>query len=397
MNREAVHVLIAPDSFKGTLSADAVADAMAQGIKKADPTALVESVPLSDGGEGFVDCIARAVRGQWVRCEVHDPLMRPIHAEYFVSHDGIAYIEMARASGLGLLAAEERDPKRTTTYGTGEMILDALRRGCRRVVVGLGGSATSDGGAGMLSALGWRLYDRNDRLLPPGGLALQRLSRIDDTAVHPDIRKTQFVAACDVDNPLLGPQGAVYVYGSQKAAPGSTWTPEPLERAMRHWAKLVRHHIGKDYSQSPFAGAAGGTAFALMSFLAAEAFYGIDFIMNLLSFDTRLRRAHLLITGEGKVDAQTRRGKVVYRVVQKGKEASVPTVVVAGQREADIDWLYALGARAVFALVPPGVTLDLHQFNTFDQIAQWSFDLYRLFSFNIAHPSKEGGGKVVEK
>ena len=374
------HVLVAPDSFKGTLAADAVADAIAQGIREADPTASVETVPLSDGGEGFVDCIARAVRGQWVRCAVHDPLMRPIQAEYFVSHDGIAYIEMARASGLGLLAVDERDPNRTTSYGTGEMILDALQRGYRRIVVGLGGSATSDGGAGMLSALGWRLYDHHGRVLPLGGLALQHLSHIDEAEVYPHVRNAHFIAACDVDNPLLGPQGAAYVYGAQKATPKSMWTPEPLERALTHWANIVHHHIGRDYSQSPFAGAAGGTAFALLSFLRARAVYGVDYIMNTLSFDNHLRRAQLLITGEGKVDAQTRRGKVVYRVVQKGRIARIPTIVVAGQREEDITWLYSLGATAVFSLVPSGITVDLHQMNTFDQLAQWSYDVYRLFT-----------------
>jgi len=378
MVRSSRHVLVAPDSFKGTLAADAVAEAIAHGIWKADPTASVDLLPLSDGGEGFVDCIARAVHGRWLRCTARDPLMRPIEVEYYVTHEGIAYIEMARASGLGLLAEGERDPYSTSTYGTGELIRDALARGYRRIVIGLGGSATSDGGAGMLSALGWRLYDRHGRLLPSGGLALQHLSHIDDTEVLPEVRQAQFIAACDVDNPLLGPQGAVYVYGAQKAVPGSTWDPEPLERAMRHWAALVHRHLGRDYSQSPYAGAAGGTAFALIAFLRAKAAYGIDHVMERSHFDRRLGRAKLLITGEGKVDAQTRRGKVVYRVVQKGSQAHIPTVVFTGQREENADWIYSLGARAVFSLVPSGVSLDWRQINTFDQLAQWSYDVYRL-------------------
>jgi glycerate kinase len=342
-------VVIAPDSFKGCLSASEVARAMGRGVRAALPSAVVTLVPMADGGEGTVRSLIAATNGRVLKRRVRGPLGTPVWAEFGLLGDGTTgVIEMAAASGLPLVPPERRNPLVTTTYGTGQLISAGLALGCRKFIVGIGGSATNDGGAGMAQALGARLLDPLGRELPPGGGALGRLARIDVSGMNPAAKKTEFLVACDVDNPLTGPRGASAVYGPQKGATPAT--VRTLDRNLRHFARVATRDLGKRVERVPGAGAAGGLGAGMMAFLDAELRPGVGIVMEAVGLRQKVRGAALVITGEGATDAQTAFGKTVAGVAQVAKEAGAVVVVLAGSLGKGYELSAEAGVDAFFSV-----------------------------------------------
>ncbi|MDI6858783.1 MAG: glycerate kinase [Dehalococcoidia bacterium] len=326
--------LISPQEFKGSLSAEEAAQAIARGLRRAWPEAELDVAAMADGGPGTVAAVLSAGGGQAQKTVVSDPLGRPVEAVWALLDDGpAAVIEMAAASGLVLLCPEELDPRRTTTYGTGELIGAALDAGCRRLTVGVGGSATNDGGGGMAQALGARLLDEQERDLPPGGAALARLHRIDPSGLDARLADVRVQVATDVTNPLCGDLGASRVYGPQKGA-----TPEAveeLEAALCRYAEIVRRDLGVDIADAPGAGAAGGLGGGLIAFLKAEVRPGGELVAEAIGLRERMKRADVVLTGEGRLDRQTGFGKTVATVARMAKEEKRPVIALVGGIEED--------------------------------------------------------------
>lgn len=323
-----MRILIAPQEFKGTLTAAEAAEAMGEGSRRAIPDAEIDLSPMSDGGPGMVDAVLAAAGGRTMRTDVHDPLGRPVEAEWGLLDGGAAVIEMAAAAGLTLLAAEERDPRVATSYGVGELVGAALDAGRRSITVGLGGSATNDGGAGMATALGARFLDSEGRELPPGGPALARLDRIDVSGLDERLREARIVAAADVTNPLCGPDGASLIYGPQKGA--SPEVARELDAALRRFGEALERDLGVRVMDVPGAGAAGGLGAGMLAILRAEIRPGFDVLAELTGLRDRMQAADLALTGEGRLDAQTSYGKTVERVARLAGECGAPVLVVAG-------------------------------------------------------------------
>ena len=329
-----MRVLVAPDKFKGTMTAAEAAEAIATGWRRTDPRAEIDQVPLADGGEGTLDALVAALGGERRRLKVSGPLGDAVEAEFALvqAPEGpMGVVEMARASGLQLLSEARRDPKRTTTYGTGELILAACRQGARSGLVCIGGSATNDGGAGLAQALGIRLVDAAGRDLRPGGEALLELASIDMRGLDPAVKLAEFVVATDVDNPLVGPHGASAVYGPQKGA-----SPEDvalLDRALRHFAAVVHRDLGLDIRDTPGAGAAGGLGGGLMAFLGAKLRPGVEVVMEAVDLRQRLQGAAVAVTGEGAFDAQSLHGKAPAGVLRVAGDLGVPAIVLCGRAE----------------------------------------------------------------
>ncbi len=326
--RAAPRIVIAPQSFKGSADAVAVASAIARGVRRAWPGAATVEVPLADGGEGTVRALVRATGGDLRHTRVRDPLLREIDAEWGVLGDRTtAVVEMAAANGLPLLDASERDPRVTSTRGTGELILAAAASGAHRIVVGIGGSATNDGGAGMARAFGYRFFDGDGRELPEGGAALARLARIDGQT-DPRLVRPAIDVACDVRNPLLGPEGASAVFGPQKGA-----TPEmvrELDAALARYADVVERFVGRPIRDVPGAGAAGGLGAGLLAFLDARLVSGALLVLDAVGLDRRLEGATLVITGEGRIDGQSAYGKLTQAVTVAARRRDLPVMAVAG-------------------------------------------------------------------
>ncbi|BAS28645.1 glycerate kinase [Limnochorda pilosa] len=349
-----MRVVIAPDSFKGSLDAADVAAALARGIARAWPGAEVVSLPVADGGEGWVDTLVHASGGSFLTRRVTGPLGEPVEARYGLIGQGnqrAAVIEMAAASGLPLVPPDRRDPRITTTRGTGELIRDALAQGARRLLVGIGGSATNDGGAGMAAALGVRLLDDRGAELPPGGAALARLARVDLAGLEPGLAQVEVVVACDVDNPLTGERGASAIYGPQKGA-----TPaivRELDAALGHFADVVEGALGRRLRDEPGAGAAGGLGFGMMAFAGARLQPGIELALDTLQADRLLVGASLVLTAEGRLDRQTLHGKVPLGVARRARKHGVPVVALGGGVEPlPVEMLEALRASGIEAVVP---------------------------------------------
>ena len=328
-------IVVAPDSFKGALRSPEVAAALAEGWKSVRAADEVIAIPLADGGEGTAEALRLATRGERLTVPAHDALMRPVQAEYSVLGGGETVVmEMATAAGIELLSREELDPQVATTYGAGEVLAAALKHGAKQVVVGIGGSATVDGGAGFLQALGVKYFDAAGKLLPPGigGGSLGKIARIDASALAETI-KCRLVVACDVTNPLLGETGAVAVFGPQKGV-----TPElkPLmEENIRHWSEVVMRSDLADRCDAPGDGAAGGLGFAMRAVLKAEVRSGAGLVLDLSGFDDAAHGAALVVTGEGCSDEQTAYGKLCAVVAERAEAANVPTVLCAGALRGD--------------------------------------------------------------
>ena len=332
-----MRIVIAPNAFKGSLSALDAAEAIAEGVRAAAPDADLVLVPIADGGDGTVDALVAATHGERRTLRVRGPRGDPVDAGYGLIDGGsTAVIEMAKAAGLALVPAAKRDPRITTTYGVGELLQRAYDEGARRFIVGIGGSATNDGGAGMAQALGYHLLDENGHELSPGGLALKRLARIHVGGIHANWKQAEVDVACDVTNPLTGPNGASAVYGPQKG--GTPQMVAELDAALKQFAEIIRRDLGVDVEQLPGAGAAGGLGAGLVAFTGARLRPGAEMVMEALRLDERLAGAGLVITGEGRIDSQTARfGKGPAAVARHARQAGIPVVAIGGSIANEVE------------------------------------------------------------
>ncbi|MFQ6556369.1 glycerate kinase [Pseudomonas sp. Lb2C1-1] len=350
-------IIIAPDSFKDSLSAQGVADAIAQGLAEVWPDAQLIKCPMADGGEGTVESVLAACHGEWRRTRVRGPLGVAVEARWgWLAESRTAIIEMAEASGLQLVPSGQRDACSSSTYGTGELIRAALDEGAGRVILAIGGSATNDAGAGAMQALGVVLLDDQGQPLAPGGLALANLSRIDLRDLDPRLARVSFEIAADVDNPLCGPHGASVVFGPQKGA--TAQQVQALDRALGHFAEHCARALTKDVRDEPGSGAAGGLGFAAKAFLGAQFRTGVDVVAQLTGLAEAVSGADLVITGEGRFDAQTLRGKTPFGVARIARQHGVPVVVIAGTLGEGYQALYEHGIDAAFALANGPMTLQ---------------------------------------
>jgi glycerate kinase len=352
-----MRVVVAPDKFRGSLSAAEAARALARGVREADPSAVVDEVPMADGGEGTVDALVAATGGTSREAVVSGPLGDPTRARFGLLGDGrTAVIEMATASGLALLPRDRRDPSRASTRGTGELLLEAVGAGARKVILGIGGSATNDGGAGLAQALGYRLLDRSGRELEPGGGALERLDRIDPSGTDRRLSGVEIAVACDVDNPLCGPRGASAVYGPQKGADPDMVAR--LDRNLDHFASVVERDLGVSVRDLAGAGAAGGLGAGLVSFASARLEPGVALVIRAVGLADRLHKADLCLTGEGSVDASTAHGKTAVGVARLARSLGCPTLALAGTLGPGAEAVLGEGIDAVFSLCPGPVSLE---------------------------------------
>lgn len=349
-------IVLAPDSFKESMTASQAVAAMRAGVLAVLPDAECVGVPMADGGEGTVDAVVDALDGTHVAVDVADPLDRPIRANYgYVAERGLAVVEMATASGLELVAPEDRDVLRASTFGVGQLIASALDHGATELLIGLGGSATNDAGAGMLAALGAKLRDSEGAVLPPGGAALARLERIDLSGLDPRLADVRIRIASDVTAPLLGTGGASAVFGPQKGAtPADVQT---LETALTRFVAVTEATLGRARPELPGAGAAGGLGFALLDFLGAECHPGVEVIAETVGLEQAVAGADWVFTGEGSVDAQTMLGKTPFGVTQAARRAGARVVIFAGRVAPDADVLLANGVDRLVAITEPGTPI----------------------------------------
>lgn len=350
-------IVIAPDSFKECLTAAQVAQSIENGMRQIFPDAEYVQVPVADGGEGTLQSLVDATQGRFIEVTVTGPLGEPVTACFGLLGKGdTAMIEMAQASGIELVRPETRNPLIATTFGTGELIKAALDLGVRHFIVGIGGSATNDGGAGMLQALGIKLLDDNNQELEHGGAALAKLSHIDLATMDERLKQCTFIAASDVNNPLTGVNGASATFGPQKGA-----TPEMvalLDNALRHYAAIIKRDLGKEVDAVAGAGAAGGMGAALLGFLNAKLKPGIEIVMEAVELAEKVKGADLVITGEGRIDGQTAQGKTPVGVARIAKMESIPVIALAGSVGLGVEAVYEKGIDALFPVVHGAVSLD---------------------------------------
>jgi len=376
------HILIAIDSFKGSLSSLEAGNAAADGIVRAFPDAVCTVRPLADGGEGTVDALTAGLGGEIREVSVHGPRRAPTVARYGILQGGIAIMEMAQASGLPLLAPEERDPMVTTTCGVGEMILDAIAHGCRDFILGIGGSATNDGGTGMLTALGWRFLDAAGEPIPDGAAGLAHLARIDASAVPAAVRECRFRVACDVSNPLCGDRGCSAIYGPQKGA-----TPENIpymDALLAEYAALTASVCSNADPDFPGAGAAGGLGFALRAYLGAELVPGVELILGATGMEEAIARADIVVTGEGRLDRQTSMGKAPAGVAALAKRHHKPVIAFSGCLGEGARACNDCGIDAYFPILPACMTPQQAMEHTvaygnLSDTAEQAFRLIRTF------------------
>ncbi len=349
-------IVIVPQDFKGSLNAQRVAEAMAEGIKRVLAEAETVIIPIADGGEGTVEALVYGTRGQFITTEVTGPLGEKVAARWGILGDKVsAVVEMASASGITLVSPEKLNPLVATTYGTGQLIRAALDAGCRKLTIGIGGSATNDGGAGMAQALGTRLLDGTGKELPVGGAALIKLDRIDISGVDSRLTACQVIVASDVTNPLCGEEGASMVYGPQKGATEEMCLQ--LDEALSNYAEVIKSDLGIDVKDMPGAGAAGGLGAGLVAFLGAELMSGIDIVSEAVGLSAHLKDAALVFTGEGRIDTQTLFGKTVAGVAAKAKAFQIPVVAIVGELAGDYQGIYRHGIDAVLSIAPGPISL----------------------------------------
>ena len=349
-------VLIAPDSFKDCLSASQVIDNISVGLTKAVDNVEIVGIPVSDGGEGMLEAIVSAKQGHYVKSQVLDPLMRPIEASIGIINTTTAIIEMASASGLELLSESERNPMLTTSYGTGQLISKALDIGCTKLIIGIGGSATNDGGAGMATALGANLYDENDSPILTGGQGLSDLTGIDISNMDKRIKSCRFEVACDVTNPLTGKNGASRIYGAQKG--GTEKMIEQLDQGLTRYAEIIGKTTGRDVDGIPGSGAAGGMGAGLMAFLDAELKPGFQIVSELVNLEQAIQKADLIITAEGKIDGQTKFGKTPFGVAALARKFEKPVFGYAGRLGAGYQELLGLGFNEIHGTSDQSISIE---------------------------------------
>ena len=366
-------ILIAPDSFKESLEALDVCHAIQSGFRQVFPNADYTLLPMADGGEGTSAVLSYVLGGRWKEVNVHDPLMRPITAKYLLLPDATAVIEIAQACGLHLLTVAERNPVITSSYGVGELITDALNEGVKRIIIGLGGSATNDAGLGMLTALGITFYDINENILAQGGGELARLQQLDVIEFHKNVAETVFEVACDVTNPLCGQLGASAIFGPQKGA--SPQQVEELDKALNHFATICEQHGYQECQEIAGAGAAGGLGFALMTFCNAQLKSGFDTVAETTNLSQHIANADLVITGEGKLDTQTSMGKVAGGISQLAKASHIPVIAICGS----VDGLKPAETTQFDVVIP-----SIQKIDTIDNVFKNAYDNIETTAANIA-------------
>ena len=375
-------IVIAPQEFKESLRGIEIARAMSDGVARVWPDAETLLVPVADGGDGTLQSLVDASDGEVMTATVNDPLARPIKAVWGALGDGrTAVIEMARSSGLALLKPEERDPLITTTYGVGQLISLALDAGYRHLIIGIGGSATNDGGAGMAQALGAALLDADGNELASGGGALANLNRIDVSGVDSRLSDTKIDVACDVNNPLCGETGASAIFGPQKGA--DTETVAYLDNALRRYGSLLQRDIGRDVMEVPGAGAAGGLGAGLMAFTDAQLRPGADIVIDALDLDAKLEGASLVIVGEGQTDRSTIFHKAPVAVAQKAKSAGIPVIAISGSLGHGYELVHEHGIDAAFSILDRCMTLEDAMSDTAGLVARTTEQACRALSVNI--------------
>ena len=349
-------LMFASDSFKGSLSSERTAELLERAAAEVFPGAETDRVLIADGGEGTTDALVKEMGGERAYITVDGPLSKPVKAYYGILPGGAAVIEMAQASGLPLVRAEERNPHKTSSCGTGQLIRDALDRGIRKITIALGGSATNDGGMGALRALGVRFADRNGSELYGRGEELERVRSIDISGMHPAVAETEFTIMCDVTNPLLGSRGAARTFAPQKGADAAA--VERLENGMRSYADAVSKVLNSDHSNDPGSGAAGGSGFAFMAFLGARTVSGIEAVLDLVGFDERIRDADLVITGEGRMDSQSAQGKAACGVGERCRKYGVPAAAIVGGVLNGYESIYSHGIISAVTTVNGIMSID---------------------------------------
>jgi len=348
--------LFASDSFKGTLSSEQIITLLDAAAKNVFPDCETMGIPVADGGEGTIDAVISVLHGSIYEVDVHGPLMEEVVSRYGETGNGAAVIEMAAASGLPMVPVDKRDPRVTTTYGTGELIKTALDRGCRDITIAIGGSATNDGGMGAMRALGIRFLDENGEALSGCGNDLARVADIDISGLHSAVKDARFTIMCDVNNPLTGPDGATYTFGKQKG--GSPEILDELEQGMIHYAALIREKMGTDVDQIPGSGAAGGLGAAFCVFLKAEMKSGIETVLDLIHFDELLEGVDLVITGEGRIDWQSAFGKVPSGIGNRCRKKGIPAIAIVGGMGDKAEMIFDHGIDSIITTINGAMGLD---------------------------------------
>lgn len=354
-------VVLIPDSFKGTMSSTQICETIDAVIHKHYPDVEVVSIPVADGGEGSVDCFLTALSGEKVEMTVKGPFMEDTSAYYGLIDQGkTAVIEMAAAAGLPLVE-DRKNPRKTTTYGVGELILDAAKKGVEKIIVGLGGSSTNDGGCGAAAAAGVMFFDTNGNSFIPAGETLKDIERINIDGLDESLKNVEIVTMCDIDNPMYGPHGAAHVFGPQKGA-----DPEmvlELDDGVKHLAEVMLRDLGKDLSEMPGSGAAGAMGAGMVAFFDSKLQMGIETVLDTVDFENIITDADYIFTGEGKIDSQSLRGKVVIGVAKRAKKQHIPVIVIAGGAEENLEEAYEIGVTSIFTInrLPEPLEISRHK------------------------------------
>ena len=375
-------ILIAPDSFKESLTAIEVAETIEKGILEVMPKMETSKFPFSDGGEGALAVLKQHIKGKMVKVHTFDPLFRPIQVSYFLfDQEPAAWIELSSTAGLALLKNRHRNPLNTSTYGVGIMIKDALEKGCKKIFLGVGGSATNDGGLGIYAALGGKILNKKGKELHPVGKNLHKIAHIKNEGWSMRLTDIDLIVAADVVNPLLGKKGATFVYGPQKGAdPGDLAL---LEKGMRNWAQIISHQAGIDIGVLPGGGAAGGTGAGMAGLFQANIHSGFDILYQITNMEKKLNKCSLIITGEGKIDGQSKFGKLIYQLGSIGKKRNIPVVCIAGSYDGDLKELYENGITSVFSIVNQPMSLNTAISNAEKLLYQTTVNIMRGYQKSI--------------
>ncbi|WP_222983001.1 glycerate kinase [Flagellimonas meishanensis] len=380
--------VLAPDKYKGSLTGNEFCEAVSNGIRKVFPNALIIKKPLADGGDGTLEVVESYLKGSMVKMLIKDPLFRDVESAYMLSGDKkTAFVEMSEASGFKLLQKDELNCMHTTSFGTGQMILDAIEKGAAKIVLGIGGSATNDGGMGMAVALGFRFLDGEGNILDPIGKNLIKVQEIDAKGVSGTLRNVKVRVACDVNNPLHGPQGAAYVYGPQKGA--NKEEVAFLDKGLEHFANVLQRTFSVDVQRIPGAGAAGGLGAGAVVFLNAELASGVDLVMDIAGFGNALDNTDWIITGEGKLDGQTSAGKTIQGVLKLAKKKGVPVAALCGAVDVSIDEIKDMGLDYAVSIMNGPGSLEEAKANTYKNLELAGYNFANLVKKSKEIPGQE--------